>query len=385
MLLAPLAIGPVAAGLSARALTAQTDVTIEVGASQIGPPLGLDSESARFAVAGIRASHFGTSGTGAYGALLAGRTLGDANGGDFVTARVGGSLAEQWTSAWRGSLDLRLLAFGVRAPFPYRAVAVELGPAVTFSSGPVSLELAGVAGSGRSRFEVWRVEGGRTRVFEDALAHVGATAELQLGRGTVRGGVAGGMHATPGGRFTSGGTSLVLSGAWGVVELRGDVWRTPAGTQTTGGLSLVVPLSRWSVRGFFGRSDPDPLTLAEPGGASAGVLLGRSLYARGSGGTDDVRPWEILAATDAGARVRMSIEVPAGAKAVALMGDFTLWDPVPMLRRGGRWEVELEIRPGTHHYGFLVDDEWYLPDDTRDVVPDEWGRLSAILVIEGVE
>jgi hypothetical protein len=45
--------------------------------------------------------------------------------------------------------------------------------------------------------------------------------------------------------------------------------------------------------------------------------------------------------------------------------------------------AEVDVANGTHHYGFLVDDEWYVPDDARDVVPDEWGRLSAILVIEG--
>jgi hypothetical protein len=64
------------------------------------------------------------------------------------------------------------------------------------------------------------------------------------------------------------------------------------------------------------------------------------------------------------------------------MGDFTLWEPVDMRRDGEQWSIEIEIPSGTHHYGFLVDDEWYVPDDTLDVVPDDWGRLSAILVIE---
>jgi hypothetical protein len=383
MLIAPLVVGPVSAGLSAQVVSAQSDITLEVGASQVGPPLGLDAESARFAVAGVRASHYGSSGAGVYGSLLAGRTIGDPNGGDFVTAHLGGELAEQWSADWRGSLDLRLLAFGVRAPFPYNAIAVEVGPTVTFSTGALSLELAGVAGSGRSRFEVWRVAGGRTRVFESDLARVGGTAALSLGRGPVRVGVSGGVHGTPGGRFASTGASLMLAGGWGAVEVRGDVWRTPLGTQPTGGLALVIPLSGWSVRGFFGRSEPDPLTLAEPGSASGGVLLGRSLYGRDEGPGVDTRPWEVVAATAAGARVRMSIEAPAGAGTVELLGDFTLWEPVPMRRRNGRWEVELEVGPGTHHYGFLVDDEWHVPDDTRDVVPDEWGRLSAILVIEG--
>jgi hypothetical protein len=385
MLLAPLAAAPLAAGLSARALAAQSDITIEVGASQIGPPLGLDRESARFAVAGLRASHHGRSGAGAYGSVLAGRTIGGATGGDFVTARVGGTMAEQWSAAWHGSLDLRLLAFDVRAPFPYSAVAVEVAPTVTFSSGAFSLEVAGVAGSGSSRFEVWRVAGGRTRVFEDDLARAGGTAEVSFSLGPARVGLGGGIHGTPGGKFTSGGASLLLAGRWGAVEVRGDAWRTPAGTQATGGLALVVPLSGWSVRGFFGRSEPDPLTLAEPGSASGGVLLGRSLYTRDVGPGVGARSWEIVGPAAVGARVRWSIEVPEGVGSVELLGDFTLWDPVAMQRRSGRWEVELEVQAGTHHYGFMVDDEWYVPDDTREVVPDEWGRLSAILVIEGVE
>ena len=44
----------------------------------------------------------------------------------------------------------------------------------------------------------------------------------------------------------------------------------------------------------------------------------------------------------------------------------------------------LEIGNGTHDFGFLVDDEWFVPDDAPDVVPDEWGHQSATLVIEGV-
>ena len=373
-----------AGALGASPLAAQTDVTLEVGASQIGPPLGLDAESARFAVGGLRASHHGTSGAGLYGSLLAGRTIGGTNGGDFLTATLGGVLGEQWSAAVRGALDLRFLAFGIRAPYPYSAVAVEAAPSVTFGSGPVSLEVAGVAGSGRSRFEVWRRVGGRTRVFEDQLARIGATSALTLGMGAIRVTLAGGIHGTAGGSFTSGGARLLLAGAWGAVEARADVWRTPVGTESTGGLALVIPLSGWSLRGYFGRSEPDPLTLAQPGSTGGGLLLGRSLYERAAGAAADAQPWEILSATSAGARVRLSVEAPPGAREVALLGDFTLWDEVPMQRAGGSWEVEVDVAPGTHHYGFLVDGEWYVPQDTRDVVPDEWGRESAILVIEGV-
>ena len=54
-----------------------------------------------------------------------------------------------------------------------------------------------------------------------------------------------------------------------------------------------------------------------------------------------------------------------------------------MSRQGDRWLVEVDVAPGTHHFGFLIDNEWYVPDDAPDVVLDEWGRKSATLVIEG--
>jgi len=383
MVIAPVSLATAAAAAAGTPLSAQSEVTIEVGASQIGPPLGLDAESARFVVGGLRASHLGASGSGVFASFLAGRTIAGTNGGDFVTADLGGTMAEQWSRHLRGSLDVHVLAFGVRAPYPYRAIAVEVSPAVAFTSGPVSLELGGILGSGGSRFELTSTTAG-TVVFEDALARVGGTAELTLGTGAVRFGVAGGLHETPEGSFQSGGARLLFAGGWGAVEVRGDVWQTPTGTQGTGGLALVIPISGWSVRGFFGRSEPDPLTLAEPGSASGGLLLGRSLVSRPVRRTGR-QPWQLVSLTPTGARVLVAVETAASARSVALLGDFTLWEEVPMQRRNGRWEVELEVPEGTHHYGFLVDDQWYVPDDTRDVVPDEWGRLSAILVIEGVE
>jgi 1,4-alpha-glucan branching enzyme len=80
--------------------------------------------------------------------------------------------------------------------------------------------------------------------------------------------------------------------------------------------------------------------------------------------------------------VRVLVDAPPQAGRVELVGDFTVWEALPMVRRGDRWEVELEVEAGTHHYGYLVDGEWFMPDDERSVVPDEWGRSSAILVIE---
>jgi len=81
--------------------------------------------------------------------------------------------------------------------------------------------------------------------------------------------------------------------------------------------------------------------------------------------------------------VEIHVEAPPGTSRMEVLGDFTVWDPVPMEQTGARWTVRLEIPRGTHHFGFLADGEWFLPDDAPDAVSDDWGRKNATIVIEG--
>jgi 1,4-alpha-glucan branching enzyme len=49
------------------------------------------------------------------------------------------------------------------------------------------------------------------------------------------------------------------------------------------------------------------------------------------------------------------------AMSVQLVGDFTQWQerPINMQKGGdGVWRAAVELKPGTHHYRFLVDGEW---------------------------
>jgi hypothetical protein len=186
------------------------------------------------------------------------------------------------------------------------------------------------------------------RTFEDDLWRVGGTGEVLLGRGSVRAGVSGGAHHTAGGTYTSGGGRFVLAGDWGAAELHADVWDTPLGGEVTGGLAFSIPLSGWSLRGFVGKTEPDPLTLAQPGSGGGGVILGVNVFSSESAARAG-GPYRILAGTQSGARVRMDVTAPGEAHSVALVGDFTLWDPVPMRRAGNRWIVELDVPQGTHH------------------------------------
>ncbi len=46
---------------------------------------------------------------------------------------------------------------------------------------------------------------------------------------------------------------------------------------------------------------------------------------------------------------------------VQLVGDFTHWQENPISLKkeaGGLWRASVELKPGTHHYRFLVDGEW---------------------------
>ncbi len=370
---------------SVGSVSAQSDLALEFGGSQIGPPVGVQGENARFLMAGLRGSHYALGGSGAYASVLFGQTLSSTTGGSFLSGMLGGTLSSQWTSALTGSFEARVLGYGTQRPFPYRAFAAEGGPSLRGRTPKVGVKVSGIGGVGVSQLKLWRVDGGPTRLFENDLWRVGGVGELTLGPVTSNLGLVGGWHHTPAGDYVNTGARFVIAGGWGLAEFRIDRWDTPDAVQTTGGLSLILPVGRsWSLRGFFGRTEPDPLTLAQPGSGGGGMLIGRSLLPEPeesafSGGG----PWEIVEYGDAASRVRLSITAPEGSTAVQLLGDFTLWEPVPMARSGSTWVVEIDVPVGTHHFGFLVDDEWYVPDDAKDVIADEWGRENATLVIEG--
>jgi 1,4-alpha-glucan branching enzyme len=92
----------------------------------------------------------------------------------------------------------------------------------------------------------------------------------------------------------------------------------------------------------------------------------------------------VLGTTAAGARVRFEVRRPT-AGSVEILGDFTRWEPVAMARSDGLWIVELTVPAGTHHFGFLVDGIWFLPDDAPDAVADDWGRRNATLVVDSTD
>ena len=117
-------------GATCVSLSAQTDVTLELGASQIGPAAGVDTDDARFAIGGLRASSYASGGSGVYASFLAGQVFGDSVGGSFVSALIEATLRRQWSARWSGSLEASFLGFGVEDPFPYRTLAGPDGSVV---------------------------------------------------------------------------------------------------------------------------------------------------------------------------------------------------------------------------------------------------------------
>jgi len=328
----PAALAVAALALVTDSAHAQSEVAIEVGASQVRPPLGVEGATAGFLVGGIRASMYRLSGAGVSASFLAGRATDGAAGGDFISTALSGLYLMQLGGGWSSGFEARAFGFDVRAPFPYRAVAVEGGPEVRYSGRASSVRLRGTAGTGRSRVELHR-RGERVLFAEDDLWRLGGSAEALFGSSQVMGGFSGGVHRTAGGTYTTGGARAVWAGPFGAAELRVDVWRTPIGTESTGGLAFVIPVGSWSLRGFAGRSEPDPLTLAEAGGGSGGVLLGRSLLRRGPAFRATAPLYEVLDSSGREARVRISVAPPGMATNVELLGDFTGWGPVPMAVR----------------------------------------------------
>ncbi len=367
-----------------------SEVSVELGGARISPPSGVDGDPAGFMMAGLRGSRLDVFGTGVYGALLVGRSIDPAAGGDFVSGELGGAKWWRLGRSWSTGLEGRAFGFRVVDPFSYDAGAAEGSLTLRYRAGFLRARLAGTGGAGRSRVGVSTVVQRMRRqtlvtdVLVDDLWRYGTSLEVLAGGGPLAVGLAGGVHRSAGGAFSSVGLRIVGGALRGALELRLDRWRTPEGYRNTGGIAFYMPWGGWSARGSAGRPEPDPLLLAEPGREAGGLLVARRLFGRSSGPGPARSPLHrVVEETPSGARVQFTVEVPDGSREVELLGDFTLWEPVAMQSRGGRWTVEMDVPSGVYHFGFLVDGDWYLPDDAADAAPDEWGRRSATLVIEG--
>jgi hypothetical protein len=80
--------------------------------------------------------------------------------------------------------------------------------------------------------------------------------------------------------------------------------------------------------------------------------------------------------------VEFSVTEAAAAGPIAIAGDFTGWEVVPMELAQSEWVVTLPIPSGVYRYAFRDGDgEWFVPPTVPDRVDDGFGGVSAILVV----
>lgn len=373
----------VAAAAPGAAAAQEGSVHLDAGLSHSLAPSGSPVDPSTYGLAGLRLDWspgarsrlFG----GAYGAL----SFDDA-AGEWGSVSAGFDL---WTPAGETvtlGLGGRGQAFTVGAPFEYRAVEGELRPRIGIRLGRAWLTLAGRAGVGTSEVAVRDVpelpdDVTPTGEVSTDLWYWGGGPELTLPAGPMSVTLAGHAFDARNGAYREGRVSL--DGEAGPVTLSVDlaVWDTPGDEEVTGGITLRVPLgSRSSVNAAARRADPDPL-LGTPASAQGSFTTSVRLARLGP---PPERPLYRVdrRGTASTPTVTFTLRRP-DADEVVVLGDFTGWEPVPMERRDGVWEAELEVEPGVHHFGFRVDGEWFVPEDAPGRIPDDWGRTNATLVV----
>ena len=348
-------------------------IVLEGGTARSLPPSGAGLDAATYAMGGVRVE-WGSPRGSFSGGVYGGQATDDA-GSDFLSGTLGGEfwLTELGPVAF--GVGGMVQGFAVKEPFYYRVAAAEVSPEVRFGSARASLVIRGRMGAGTSRVELRRDDRAVRRADHDLWSR-GVEAELSIGSSAFGVTAFTGVHSSSGGDFRGGGLrALAVAGP---VAVRGvtELWDTPLGTEFSGGLSMSISVGPWQARASADRTGPDPLTLVEPG-KQTGLMVGVRLVSFGGRRLGVVHE---VVNEGRPARVRVHVTVPS-AGSVELLGDFSDWTSVPLQRDGVIWSAEVEVDPGTYHFGFLVDGEWWLPEDLQGTVPDEWGRRNATMIV----
>lgn len=387
----------VGSGTAPDLLAQDGGLSLEIGAARAFPPSGTDAAQASYGLVGLRGERWFQGGSGLWGAVYGARAL-DAGASNWTSADLGGQV---WLGlGGRIDLGVGLAGYGFRVsePYAHRALTAELTPRLRFRMGRTLLILNGVAGWGRSVIEVHQSDTERlqrnridrvplpttdepgVRRAQHELWHRGVEPEVRVLFGSAVVGLSAGVFDSPRGLYrsvsaTGGGfIGSNLGVTWTVVA---SVWDTPFGQEMTGGVVFSVPLGGgWSARASGLRTEPNSLVLTR-GAGQGGVTVSRQFFA-----VDAVpaRPPVIAdLATPGNAVFTIST---AEADRVEILGDFTDWEPMPMEHADGAWVVTVPVQPGIYHFGFLVDGEWFLPEQgVEGRVSDDWGRDNGTLVV----
>lgn len=180
--------------------------------------------------------------------------------------------------------------------------------------------------------------------------------------------------------FRAGDRVAALGGtqkAWGSVSL--VAWLVPWGGLVAGAGTYPVDLTQGYPGGRFitlgVRVRPPVRPSATAASATSAAAAAPAHAANGGMEAFDARP-------AARGEVTLRIRAPK-ANRVEINGDFTLWQPVPLVRDGtGWWAVTLPIESGTHEMVVRTDGgDWVVPPGLT-AVADEFGGRVGILVVQ---
>jgi hypothetical protein len=276
-------------------------------------------------------------------------------------------------------------AFTVGEPVPYRAAYAQAEPEVGFAFGGTTIRLSGYGGLGTSEVTVFEVFVRDTRfgprVFQvgsivaSNLWAWGGTAEIVQQLGVLAPRLAVEAYDSPQGPYAVGRLGIEVRTEPAAFYAEGAVWDTPGGQEFVLSAGLrVLTGGKTTFLAAGGRYGPDPL-LDSPAAGSVGAGVGLELARLGP---EPELTWQIL---DHGEPTLVLTLRAPDASRIECVGEFTRWNPVPMLRDGEIWRVRLPITPGVHHFGFFVDGEWYVPSEAPGLTKDEWGGVQATLLV----
>ncbi|GMR12578.1 MAG: hypothetical protein BMS9Abin29_0768 [Gemmatimonadota bacterium] len=350
------------------------DARLEIGAARAFAPTGSDALASTYLTIGLRVDRWTRRG-GVFAGILGGVSS-DSVGGDWGSLVLGGEVIIGASAPVELALMVTGYGFRVGEPFTYTAITGQARPELRFKvSRDVTAVLQGEGGVGETTVELRR--GDLSRTFQSDLWHYGGGPELRLRVGRALATLGGSVLRSAAGTYRRGMLRLGSTGSGRAWEASIRLWDTPLGIETTGGLSITIPLGGgWMTQAIGGRTDPDPLIDTQPG-AQGGVVLARSLVTFGPGPSSEL---VTLEEDPVGAIARFMLDTPGGTR-VQVMGDFSAWEPVEMRKEGQHWVVEIPVESGTHHFGFLVDGEWFVPETASGRVSDEWGRVNATLLV----
>ena len=350
------------------------DARLEVGAARAFSPSGSDVLASTYLTLGLRVDRWTRNG-GVFAGVMGGLSS-DTVGGDWGSLVVGGEAILGASAPIELSLMVTGYGFRVGEPFTYTAITGQARPELRFKvSGEMTLVLQGEGGVGETTVELRR--GDRSRTFESDLWHYGGGPELRLRLGRALASLGAGILESDAGTYRRAVLRVGGSGSGPAWEASLKVWDTPLGVETTGGISISIPLGGgWTSQAVGARTDPDPLIDTQPG-AQGGLVLARSLVTFGPAPSSELVRLE----EDPAGTVARFMLASSTAERVQVLGDFSGWEAVEMRREDGGWVIEILVESGVHHFGFMVDGEWFVPATAPGRVSDEWGRVNATLLV----